>query len=65
MLGLITLKILYFCPTLNPLEAKETGVDAIDEVIEAIGSVVRPIHDFALKASKTVEVRDMTELGAG
>jgi hypothetical protein len=52
--GVVTLKILHFCPSLHTLEAKEAGVDAINEVVEAIGGVVGPIHDFALNASKSV-----------
>jgi hypothetical protein len=42
-------KVLVLNPSFYPLEAQEAGLYAIDEIVEAISRVVRPVHDLALQ----------------
>ena len=56
MPGLIALKMKTLRPSLYSLGAQKTRVDAIDQIIKAIGRVVRPIHDLAFQASESIQI---------
>ncbi len=46
--GLLTSPALYF------LEVEETDMNAIDEVVQAVGGVVSPVHDLTFDRTKAV-----------
>src|ERR1700724_1779829 len=50
----IALQVLVFRPTFHPFESKETGVYAVDQIIEAIGRVIGPVHDLALQTPEMI-----------
>ena len=56
MLGLVSLKALLFSPVLNSFEPEKAGVDAVNEVVQAIGAVVCPINNFAFQAPEMIEI---------
>ena len=47
--------MIFLSPVLQAFPGDETGMDAVDDVVERIGGVVCPVHDLALHAAETVE----------
>src|ERR1700730_12408204 len=45
-------------PTFDSFEAKEACVHAVHQIVEAIGSIIGPVHNFALQTPELVQIID-------
>lgn len=65
LLGLLLAELLSFGPVIEAPDGDVARVNPINDVVQRIGGIVRPVHDLALDALKGVEGLRALQLGRG